>query len=361
MKYRNIEDRLPAEAVAAGRAAFPENPAEARALTDLGNAERLIDRFGTVLRYCPPRGCWYVWDGSCWNEDKTGEVVRLAKQSVRAIADEAERADPERQKAILKHARQSEQAARLEAAIKLATTERGIPVMPDELDADPWALNVANGTIDLRTGKLRPHCPKDLLTKICPVAYDPSARSAVWDAFLKAATKGDKELEAYLQRMTGRALQGEVVEKAFWFFYGPPDGMKSTFINAISKTLGSYAAPAAFTTWLVQTHIGGNRGDLVALRGARLVTSVEVRRDARFDEATLKAVTGGDALKAAAKYEKEIELRPTFALWLAGNDAPRIRDDDAGAWSRVRRVPFCNPLPAEQRDPSMGEKLAAPE
>ena len=45
------------------------------------------------------------------------------------------------------------------------------------LDQDPYLLNVANGTIDLRTGLLGLHDPADMLTKISPVNYDPAARS----------------------------------------------------------------------------------------------------------------------------------------------------------------------------------------
>lgn len=347
------------DAVKAANEAFP---LIGFACTDYGNAERLVARHRDRIRYCPPRKCWYIWDGMRWARDETGEILRLAKRTTRAIYSEAEHgADEAAREAIAKHARESEKGPKLREMVTLAQSEPGIPVLPAELDADPWAFNVKNGTIDLRTGILREHCRTDLITKFAPVEYDPAARSELWDRFLKDATGGDAELAAYLQRAVGYALQGTVAEKAFWFLYGKPDGMKSTFIDSVSAALGDYAATAAFTTWLVQTSTGGNRGDIVSLFGARLVTSVEVRKGARFDEEIIKRVTGGDALKAAAKYESEITFKPTFALWLAGNDAPVIRDDDEGAWSRVRRVPFTNPLPKDRQDPLMRDKLRAPE
>jgi putative DNA primase/helicase len=51
----------------------------------------------------------------------------------------------------------------------------------EQLDSDPWLLNVANGTIDLRTGALRAHNPEDLCTMQAPVMYDPKAVAPLWD------------------------------------------------------------------------------------------------------------------------------------------------------------------------------------
>lgn len=332
------------------------------ALTDIGNAERLVARYRDRIRYCPPRRRWLTWDGCRWTWDETNEITRLAVETVRATYGEAERCpDPERRQAIAKHARQSESHPRVKAMIQLAEAERGMPVLPRDLDADPWAFNVMNGTIDLRTGKLRPHRRDDLITKLSKVEYSPDARSELWEQYLRDATGGDAELAAYLQRSVGYALQGTATEKAFWFLHGPPDGMKSTFIDAVDGAFGDYHVPTSFETWLVQSSTGGNRGDLVRLMGARLVSSVEVRKGARFDESILKAVTGGDAITAAAKYEAEVTFYASFALWLAANDRPVIRDDDEGAWSRVRQVPFVHPLPKERQDPTMRTRLREPD
>jgi len=61
-------------------------------------------------------------------------------------------------------------------------------------------LVVANGTVDLRTGELGPHRHEDLATKMSPVAYDPQARSDLWESFLDTATGADAHLQEFLQR-----------------------------------------------------------------------------------------------------------------------------------------------------------------
>lgn len=331
--------------------------------TDYGNAERFAAQHSAVVRYCAPRRKWLVWALKRWAWDETGEVMRLAKKTVRSIYGEAqaETKDDDKRKEISKHAAKSESAERISAMIKLATSEPGIAVMPDELDRDPWKLNVANGTIDLRTGKLLPHDRRDLITKQSPVAYDPEARSPIFEQYLYDATGGDDSLEAFLRRVAGWTLAGVASEKKFGFLYGPPDSSKSTFLDTLASMLGDYAQAADFTTWIEQAYGGGNRGDLVRLAGARLVTSSEVAKGAKFDEALLKRVTGGDPITAAAKYESEITFRPTFTLLLAANDAPKLRDDDEGAWARVLRIPFSHAIPPDRKDPKFRLRLTDPQ
>ncbi len=324
--------------------------------TDYGNAERLVGRYRDRIRWCPPRRKWLIWNGKRWQWDETGLVIRLAKKAVRAIYPEAAKSD--NREDVAKWAMTSEHEGRLKAMMLLAQSEVGIPVLPIELDADPMLFNVKNGTIDLRTGELRAHDRGDLITKLSPVEYDPDATNETWERFLHDASSGDEELQSYLRRVAGYCLTGRADEKKFFFIFGPRDTAKSTFIDALSTTWGSYAVSADFSTWLVQSNSGGNRGDLVRLAGARFVSSVEVRKGAKWDEALLKRVVGGDEIVAAAKYEAEQSFRATFKLLLAANDAPVAREDDDGLWSRMRRIPFTQQI--KKRDSKVKETLKNP-
>jgi hypothetical protein len=70
-----------------------------------------------------------------------------------------------------------------------------------ELDADPWLLNVENGTLDLRSGELRDHHGEDLMTKLVPVCYVSGARAPVWEAFLERVLPSEG-----LRRFVRRAI-----------------------------------------------------------------------------------------------------------------------------------------------------------
>jgi putative DNA primase/helicase len=341
-------------------AAAPEHVPDISDLTDAGNACLFEREFGANLRYCRPLRTWFRWDGKHWAPDARGSVERLAKAFALGLFEALGESPRENQKALFKHAMYSNSAGGLSALLRLAETEGRIPIVPEDLDSNPFALNVQNGIVDLRTGALRPHAPEDMCTKIAAAEYRDGARSAEWDAALERWTGGDRELRDYLQLVCGYAAIGEWREKAFWYCYGPPDGGKSAFLNILADVLGSYAATADISTWVPQ-QAGGNRGDLVRLRGARLVTTSEVKTNQKFDEAILKKITGGDSIVAAAKYQAEIEWRAHFALMFAANDRLRAREDDAGVWARLKCIPFDRPIAKADQDPTMVRGFQAPE
>ena len=145
-------------------------------LTDGGNAERFAAHHGEEVRHCHDWKKWLVWDGTRWGGDRRAAVEFRAFQTVRAIPSEAARAPtPKRQKALRAHATASDSASAVGAMLKMARSRPELTVIADELDADPWALNCVNGTVDLRAGTLRPHARTDNLTKVAPIAFDPGA------------------------------------------------------------------------------------------------------------------------------------------------------------------------------------------
>lgn len=325
--------------------------------TDLGNARRLVVQHGKDLRYCHLRGKWFVYDGRRWIKDATGEIERKAKRTVVALGSEAALiSDDDARKAALKWALRSESDARIAAMIALAQSEPEVPVLIDDMDANPWLLNCNNGTIDLRTGELGPHRRTDLITKLVPVDYDPEAECPLWGAFLDTSMDGNKNLMGFLARALGYSLTGDTSEQALFLLYGTGANGKSTFLEVNRALLGEYAQTADFSTFLIRDRDSA-RNDIARLVGKRFVAAAEVEGGRRMAEVLVKQLTGGDTIAARFLFREYFEFRPTFKIWLAANHKPTIRGSDHAIWRRIRLIPFTVTIPADQQDPRLSEKL----
>jgi len=257
-------------------------------LTDLGNAMRLVAQHGVDIRYCGAWKSWLFWDGLRWNEDETGEVERRAKGTARGIYREAAGvSDLKHFESIVRWAQQSESEARIRAMINLAKTEPGIPARVDDLDADPWLLGVKNGTLDLRTGDVRPACRDDLITKLAPVEYNPAAVCPVWDRFLSEIMDGNQQMVQFLQRAVGYSLTAHISERVLFILYGEGANGKTTFLETIRDLLGAYAEVTSADTLLVK-RVGTIPNDLAALKGARFALASEAEQGRRLAEAQVK-------------------------------------------------------------------------
>ena len=208
-------------------------------LTDTGNAQRFANHHQSSARYCHPWSKWFIFDGIRWREDATEAVYQLVTDSIRDLWHEAGSAtDSSDRTKIGQWARTSESAQRIRAAEQLARSQPGISAQPAVLDTDKWKLNVLNGTVDLRTGKLLPHNREDLITKLAPISFDSKAECPKWTCFLERILNDNKELCAYLQRAVGYALTGDVSEQVMFFLYGTGANGKSTFLETIRAMLG---------------------------------------------------------------------------------------------------------------------------
>ena len=323
-------------------------------LTDLGNAERFAARHGEGVRYCYPWRKWLVWTGARWERDDAGRVHQLAKETVRAIYREASDAeDEDRRKALAKHASASESETRIRAMVELSKSER--PISPDELDADPWLLNTKTGTIDLRTGELREHRREDLITKLAPVEYDPSAAAPALEAFLERVLPGE-DLRGFVQRAAGYSATGDTSEQCMFIHHGPGANGKSTFQEAVSAALGDYAMRTPTETLLVK-RAGGVPNDVARLKGARFVTASETEEGRRLAESLVKDLTGQDTISARFMWAEWFDFKPTHALHLSTNHKPEIRGTDAAIWRRIRLIPWAVTIPAAEQDKKLPEKL----
>src|SRR5829696_3420834 len=258
----------------------------------------------------PPLGKWLLYDGTRWRVDDRGAVVRLAKDSARSIVEEAKEAHSDAAANQLgKWASFSLSESKLRAMISLSQSEPGIPVLPDELDSSPDLLNVLNGTIDLRSGKLREHRREDLITRVAPVEYDPDTNVPAWETFLERVLPGE-ELRAFVQRALGYSATGDTSEQCMFINHGGGAKGKSTFQEALSAALGEYAMRTP-TEMLLARRADGVPNDVARLKGARFVSASETEEGRRLAESRIKDLTGQDTITARFMKAEWFDFAPT--------------------------------------------------
>ena len=331
--------------------------------TDTGNAHRLYDKFGGVLKYSYNRKKWYFWTGQVWTLDESGEVKKLADVICEDLKREAwSIQDDDLQEAALKFAKRTAGSAPKEAMIKECQHLYDIPAAPEDFDSYMDYMNCQNGIINLRNGELMPHDSNFMMSKICNCEYDVQHRKPkMWLSFLDDVTNGDKDLQDYIQRSIGYSISGNTSEQCAYFLYGMGNNGKSTFLDTIADILGSYAMNVQPDTLMLQSRLGSSGGgansDIARLKSARFITCEEPTEGMRLNEGLLKQLTGGSRVTARHLYGDEFEFTPEFKIWVATNHKPTIRGTDFGIWRRIKLVPFEVNISADKVDKNLKYKL----
>lgn len=331
--------------------------------TDTGNAHRLYDKFGSILKYSYNRKKWYFWTGKVWTLDESGEIKKLADEICEDLKKEAwQIPDEDLQEAALKFAKRTAGSSAKENMIKECQHLYDIPASPDDFDAYNDFLNVQNGVVNLRNGELMPHDSRLMLSKICDCEYDVKRRKPkMWLKFLNDVTGGDKDLQEYIQRCVGYSLSGSNREQCAYFLYGMGNNGKSTFLDTIADMMGDYAANTQPDTLMLQSKVGGLGGgansDIARLKSARFVTCEEPTEGVRLNEGLLKQLTGGSKVTCRFLYGDEFEYTPEFKIWVATNHKPVVRGTDVGIWRRIKLIPFEVNIPKDKVDKNLKYKL----
>jgi P4 family phage/plasmid primase-like protien len=340
---------------------------------DTGNADRLADLYGHDLIYCTERNSYYVWTGKQWRFDEFVEAEKRAEKTMlEAFAEAKHIADGEKRKAFLRFVNKSLSRAALASMIHL-TKKKVRQASASDFDQDPWTLNTENGTVDLRTGTLRPHRREDLLSKMIPLRYDEHAECPQFMAFLfrimgshPDASEGDninvEQMVSYLQKAFGCAATGKP-EKLLFVLYGEGNNGKTTLLEIIRDALGDkeYAGQVQVDSLMIRPKeaLANNavNTDLADLQGCRFVSSSEVEQGQRLSLSRVKYLTGLGQIKARRLRENMITFRPTYKLFLDCNHKPVIADPNDAIWNRVKCIPFKIQIPKEEIDTGLPAKL----
>ncbi len=326
--------------------------------TDLGNARRFVAMHRGRYLYAREERVWLEWRDGRWRRDVTGAVERAAKAVVETLWEQVVELPDERREKAAKWAIASQNAFRLRAMIELASTELDFVVRLEQLDSDPWLLSCGNGTLDLRTGKLRAPDPADLISRGTEVNYNPAAPRSRWQLFLEEVFAGDAELIAFVKRAYGSCLTGDTRDRLLLIQYGSRFNGKSTLNRVFAQMLGQDLAQAAPIRLVMRGRQSEIPNEVARLHRARFVVIAETADGRKLNENQVKALTGRDRIPARFLHQEWFEFLPEFKLVLYTNYKPRIDGSDGAIWDRVKLLPF-NVSFAESEDKELDAKLEA--
>ena len=314
-----------------------------RKLTEDGLALLFASRHENQFLYDHTRGAWFFWNGSCWEEDRKQPGT-----------DGFSRADPRRNQAKA----DLNKTGVAKAVLTAAAADPRTAITHEDWNTDPWLLGVPGGIVNLKTGELLPADPAKRINAQTLVApAEPGTVSPAWQKFLDEATKGDAELQRFLQQMAGYVLTGDTSEEIFFFIHGPGGNGKGVFIGALGAIMGDYAKAASMQTFMTSKN-DRHLTELARLVDARLVTASETEEGRQLAVARIKELTGNERpITANYMRQDHFEYVPGFKLVLVGNDKPKIPSVDDGMRRRLRLVPFTHK--PEEVDLELKEKLKA--
>jgi P4 family phage/plasmid primase-like protien len=320
---------------------------------DIGNAEHFAAKHRSSLRYCASWSKWLCWDGARWKLDEDDAVMRHAKEVVREIFDDALNAADDQ---ILEWGVSSANISRMRAMVALAASE--LPILVSDMNQDSWMLNCQNGTVDLRTGELKPHRRSQCITKLCPTEYFADAESPIWLQFLQDVFVAPELIE-FIRRLFGYFLTGDVSEQKLPIFWGSGSNGKSTLLNAFMRTIGDDYAMQAPNDFLMEKIGDSHPTEKASLFGKRFVSCVETEKTRKLAESLVKSLTGGEKIMARRMREDFWQFDPTHKIVLATNHRPIIKGSDHGIWRRLLLIPFEQQFEGARKDRTLPDRLQA--
>lgn len=336
-------------------------PIKKIALTDVGNAKRFFNKFGSVIRYAQNVG-WFYFNNYCWQFDENNYLLNLAVQVAESVRDEVTTAStPDEVKSIEKWSQNSQNISRLKAMLEIVKSIDGITCSITEFDKDKYLLACLNGVINLRNGELLKPNKEMMITKFANVNFVPNSKSPLWDIFLNRIMEGNREVIEYLRRAIGYSLTGDCSEQIMFLMWGSGQNGKTIFIETLKSIFGSYSisTPSDLLLLDMRGDAASGSNSIARLKGSRFAVGSEIPQGAKFNESRLKELTGQDTISARFLFKEFFEFIPEFKLWIRSNYRPEISGQDLGIWRRIHCIPFTAQITEQEKDKNLFQKLQA--
>ncbi|MFP9060996.1 phage/plasmid primase, P4 family [Natrialbaceae archaeon A-chndr2] len=236
-----------------------------------------------------------------------------------------------------------------EIVSKLKRRNRTPGVEIDREKPPAHELAVGNGILNLKTGELHSHTPKEFHTTSIDVDYNPDAEVDRIDEFLhEIVHEGNVDT---LYRLIAHSILKSYPSRKAAMLSGEGSNGKGTYLQLIEHFLSRRNTVARGLKSIVEYRFAAQdlHGKLANLEGDLSPRELNESR-------MLKKLTGGDTITADVKGSNEtIEFRNHASLMFAVNEVPTSPEDSHGWWSRWMYIPFPHRFDGDDETPK--EKL----
>ena len=223
-----------------------------------------------------------------------------------------------------------------------------------ELDDDDYLLGFDGGVLDLRTGEFRRGGVDEYVTMRCGVPYDADVATSLAEEVLAGIFPDPEEREYALSKFA-LCLEGYNREQMITFNYShTASNGKSYIMERLRQVMGDYGGtfPVTMLTGKMKG-AGETNSSLVDMNKKRFVYCSEPEAGAKLNTNFVKLLTG-DRIKARGLYsERDIEISPSYKIYVCCNTLPNFDVYDEGIARRIRlieyRTRFCE-VPKKKND-----------
>ena len=335
------------------------NPRYGHEEIGIGNA--FADYFRPIARFNADRGIWYVYDGQVWQPDENAlAVAELAKRLAdRLYSFALQIKDEDTRNRYIKRIQKLQLRKNRRTMVEDAKSV--YPVRMSLFDSNTHLFNCQNGTLDLATLEFHPHDPKDFITKLSPVVYDPDAVCPRWTQFVDEVMMGKAEVGRYLQKAVGYSLTGDTSLECLFIMYGPTTrNGKTTTIDTILKLMGEYGRSAK-PDMLASNFRGPSNGapseDVARLAGARFVGISEMEQKLTINASLTKQLTGNNKITARFLHENSFEFHLQAKIFIDTNHLPNVTDQTLFESGRIKIIPFNRHFEDHEQDKTLKATL----
>jgi len=331
---------------------------------EIGMGNIFADYFKPIARFNADRGIWYVYDGKVWQPDENAlAVMELAKHLADALWSFAlQIPDEDTRTRYIKRVQKLQLRKHRKTMIEDAKSV--FPVRISLFDSNMYLFNCENGTLDLNTLSFRPHDPKDFITKLSPVTYDPEATCPRWNRFVDEVMQGKSAVGRYLQKAVGYSMTGDTSLECLFIMYGPTTrNGKTTTIETILRLMGEYGRSAK-PDMLASNFRGPSNGapseDVARLAGARFVGISEMEQKLTINASLTKQLTGNNKITARYLHENSFEFNLQAKIFIDTNHLPNVNDQTLFESGRILIIPFNRHFEDHEQDKSLKSTLTDP-